>query len=197
MDIQRRLASGNSDHVSSAGSGESKKKKNSVEPPPPSVPATAAAAPVKDFTQLDLAHIGKKQQLQQQSRGSRKGTSVSTSTSAAAAAAASSSSTLGAAASSRGSNVKTTAGAASITTSAASALRMEPSTDDVFREDRKRIRIIIKTFDSAVTHLLQLVKAGFNCLYGMQQYTNSSPSSLMVVVDLGKDPRYISTRAGS
>ena len=41
------------------------------------------------------------------------------------------------------------------------------------------------------------VKAGLNCLYSMQQYTSSSPSSLMVIVDLGKDPRNISTRAGS
>ena len=41
------------------------------------------------------------------------------------------------------------------------------------------------------------VKVGLNCLYSMQQYTSSSPSSLMVIVDLGKDPRYISTRAGS
>ena len=53
------------------------------------------------------------------------------------------------------------------------------------------------SFDSAVTHLRQLVKAGLNCLYGMQQYINSSPSSLMVIVDLGEDPRYISTPASS
>lgn len=79
--------------------------------------------------------------------------------------------------------------------------------EDPFKEDRKRIRTIIKTFDSSINHLRHVVKAALNCMYGIQQFGTASlplgfaggasSSALILLVDLGKDPRYISSRAGS
>jgi len=70
--------------------------------------------------------------------------------------------------------------------------------EDPFKEDRRRIRSLIKTFDASINHLRQLVKAALNCLYGAQQAgSTAGASTLLLLVDLGKDPRYVSSRAGS
>lgn len=134
-------------------------------------PHVANTSAISDFTQLDLAHIGEKKQS-----GRKKDTQTA----------------------SAGIGKPPTVPVAKI------AHVEEIPAADTFKEDRRRIRTIIKTFDSALSHLRQLVKAALNCMYGTQQAQQNNPAtihgataSLLLIVDLGKDPRYISSRAGS
>lgn len=188
VDIQRRLASGTTATTASTAAHSAKAAEKILV-----AAATEKVPAVSDFRQLNLDHIGKKQSFI-----GKKGATG-----------------LGAAASERGGRSGVTSaapagGAASkgAMNKAASADKAQAE-DDPFREERKRIRMIIKTFDGALTHLRALIKAGLNCLYGIQQHSVAAAagagsglgiggsSNLLLIVDLGKDPRYISSRAGS
>lgn len=131
--------------------------------------AVKASVAEKDFTPLDLAGIGTKQVQKKKL----------TATSAPA---------------SSDKSAETTAAAAD----ASQWKALQDEHDDPFKEDRRRIRSIIKTFDSSINHLRQLMKAALNCLYSAQQaHSASGASALLLLVDLGKDPRYVSSRTGS
>jgi len=179
LDIQRRLASGNTStsapapasntsDITSAGPGSTQvpakgKGKNSKETT--AVVTAKGPAVEKDFTPLDLAAIGTKQ-VQKKKASNTPGSSAVSNKPAE-------------------------------TPVVADPCHHEEQ-DDPFREDRRRIRSIIKTFDASLNHLRQLLKAALNCLYGAQQSAAASgASALLVLVDLGKDPRYVSSRTGS
>jgi hypothetical protein len=207
VDLQRRLASGSTTGtavkaasaegtvISTATTPRADTKgavKNAAAATAPA-PAPAPAPVASDFSQLNFDHIGKKQ-----AKSGKK---------APAAGAAQPGRTATAGRGGRGASAANTTGGAAGIAQGVTA----PAEEDAFKEERKRIRNIIKTFDGAITHLRALIKAGLNCLYGIQHSGVSSGSSgtgglscgvgassqLLLIVDLGKDPRYISSRAGS
>jgi hypothetical protein len=90
------------------------------------------------------------------------------------------------------------------------------------RDDKKRMSCVIKIFDATLGHLRLLLQAGLECLLGLQAqqqqgdyaspYATAAgsggastgagrapqpPPSLVLLLDLGKDPRYVSSRVGS
>jgi hypothetical protein len=205
VDLQRRLAAGSAPGtplkpasaegtaISTATTPRADKKgavKNAAAAAVPA-PVPAPVPVASDFSQLNFDHIGKKQ-----AKGGKKAPAAGTVQPGSA---------VTAGRSARGASAaNTTGGAAGI------AQGVPPSAEeDAFKEERKRIRNIIKTFDGAITHLRALIKAGLNCLYGIQHSGHGAGSSgglstgvgtssqLLLIVDLGKDPRYISSRAGS
>jgi hypothetical protein len=206
VDLQRRLASGSTTGtaakpltvegtiISTATTPRADKKgavKNAAAAAVPA-PVPAPVPVASDFSQLNFDHIGKKQ-----AKGGKK---------APTAGAAQPGSTATAARGGRGASAANTAGGA---VGIAQGVTSSSTEEDAFKEERKRIRNIIKAFDGAITHLRALVKAGLNCLYGIQHSGSSAGSTgglstgvgtssqLLLIVDLGKDPRYISSRAGS
>jgi hypothetical protein len=95
------------------------------------------------------------------------------------------------------------------------------------RDDKKRLSCVIKIFDATLGHLRLLLQAGLECLLGLQAHQQQQgdyasayasayaaaagsggantgagrapqpPPSLVLLLDLGKDPRYVSSRVGS